>query len=163
MTELIALISSMAFGLVVNLLSNVVGNRLDPTVGRLLKKLGLLPAERSKTYEERMSSLTANVAKASAEMDRVLREMALVGQEHLSAVKSLERQLGDLRMKEQSLKEQIQALEQTPIPVAEYFAGLVEQGNRQGERRSAWRDYLLFAAGVVVSAVVSIILKQFGI
>ncbi len=42
---------------------------------------------------------------------------------------------------------------------AEYFATLVNKG----EKSSALRDYILFTAGVVVSAIVAVVLKHFGL
>ena len=68
-------------------------------------------------------------------------------------------QLGDLTQQEGQLRKTIQELQQVPLPAAEYFASLVNKG----EKSSALRDYVLFTAGVVVSAVVTVVLKHFGL
>ncbi len=60
-----------------------------------------------------------------------------------------------LETREKELKEKIEALESTPLPVAEHFAKLLESG----EKRSAKRDYVLFGAGVVVTTGVAIIIQ----
>jgi len=54
---------------------------------------------------------------------------------------------------------QIESLKNVPIPAAEHFAMLLEKG----QRKSAVRNYILFLAGVVVSAEVAIVLKAFGL
>jgi len=75
------------------------------------------------------------------------------------AVLKLEEDLGILTEQEQDLRKRIEGLKHVPLPAAEYFASLVDRG----ERRSALRDYALFTFGVLVSAGVTIILKKFGL
>jgi hypothetical protein len=51
-------------------------------------------------------------------------------------------------------------LQNVPLPVAQEFAKLVAPA----EKKSARRDYLLFVSGVVVTTVITVILKKlFGI
>jgi hypothetical protein len=108
-----------------------------------------------KTYSERLSDLTSSLTKASSEVDAVLQEMKRVALEREKSVASLESGLAELESKERELKESISALQNVPIPVAAYFAKLVEPG----ERRSARRDYLLFTSGVVVTTIVTILMQ----
>ncbi len=76
-----------------------------------------------------------------------------------SAVAKLETQLGKLSQEEGQLRKTIEELQQVPLPAAEYFASLVNKDNKRG----TLRDYVLFVAGVVVSAIVTIALKHFGL
>jgi hypothetical protein len=76
-----------------------------------------------------------------------------------SAVAELETKLENLSAQEGRLRQTIEHLQNIPLPAAEHFAELI----KQEEKGSALRDYALFVAGVVVSAVVSIILKHYGI
>jgi L-lysine 2,3-aminomutase len=75
------------------------------------------------------------------------------------SVTKLEEQLGLLTQQEEELRQRIEKLKDVPLPAAEYFASLVNKG----EKSSALRDYVLFAAGVVVTAGVTILLKHFGL
>jgi hypothetical protein len=68
-------------------------------------------------------------------------------------------QIAEMEQQKERLQQTIEELEGIPIPVAERFAELVDQG----ERKSAWRDYALFGLGVVVSTVVAIILGLLGL
>lgn len=85
----------------------------------------------------------------------MLAELSQVARSREVAVQKLEIDLVALETREKELKEKIEALESTPLPVAEYFAKLVDSG----EKRSAWRDYILFGAGVVMTTVIAIIIQ----
>jgi len=111
-----------------------------------------------KTYSERLAELTENLTRASREVDAVLTEFAGVAKERSRAVQQLETDLMAMSGRERELKERIEVLEKTPLPVAEHFARLVAPG----ERRSAVRDYMLFGAGVVVSTLIGIAIQVFG-
>jgi hypothetical protein len=111
--------------------------------------------ESEKPYSERLAELTGNLLKASREVDAVLVELARVAQDRAKAVQQLEADLATMEGREKELKERVEALEKTPLAVAEHFATLVAPG----ERRSAVRDYLLFGAGVVVSTVIGIAIQ----
>jgi hypothetical protein len=57
------------------------------------------------------------------------------------------------------LKRRVESLKSVPIPAAEYFANLMEKG----ERKSAFRDYTLFLLGVIVSGIVAVVLRMLGL
>jgi hypothetical protein len=110
-------------------------------------------------YQDRLSELTESLSKSSAEVDSVLAEIAHVSAERAKAVSQLEQELATLEQQERELQTRIQALQSVPIPVAEHFAALTAAG----DKRSARRDYLLFAAGVVVSTGIAIVLHLAGL
>lgn len=110
-----------------------------------------------KPYSERLTELTESLTKASREVDAVLVELAQVAKDRARAVQQLEADLTTMEGREKELKQRIDALERTPLAVAEHFAALVTPG----ERRSAMRDYLLFGAGVVVSTAIGIAIQIF--
>jgi chromosome segregation ATPase len=141
---------------VLGAIASLLGGGLASTelIRKLLRR-ALGKPEPSRTHSERLSELTASLTTASAEVDSILRELSTVAREKEKSVKQLEVGLSSLQEKEQALKDKISALENTPLPVAEHFAKLVESG----EKRSATRDYVLFGAGVVVTAVVTIIIQ----
>jgi septal ring factor EnvC (AmiA/AmiB activator) len=113
----------------------------------------------SKSYKEQMAKLTQSLVRASSEVDHILQEMTEVSQQRETAITKLEQQLGSLSEREKELQKKIDTLEKVPLPAVEYFASVVERG----EKRSAWRDYSLFGLGVIVSTVIAIVLRLFGI
>jgi len=119
--------------------------------------LGIPPAKErpgpKPLYSERVSQLSASLIKASSEVDCILQEMVQVSQERATAISSLEQQLTELSEEEKELRAKIESLEKTPVPVADYFATLIEGG----EKRERRRDYLLFGLGLVASFPISII------
>jgi hypothetical protein len=102
--------------------------------------------------------LFAELSEASKKMDGVVSRIQEFTKMRESAVLKLETQLSTLSAQEGELRKTIQQLQQVPLPAAEYFARLVNKG----EKSSALRDYVLFFAGVVVSTIVAIVLKHFG-
>jgi len=96
---------------------------------------------------------------AAKNMDAVISQIQEYTTQRQSEVSRLEAQLSTLAREEGQLRETIKNLQGVPLPAAEYFATLVNKG----EKSSAKRDYLLFTAGVVVSVIVAIVLKHFGL
>lgn len=125
---------------------------------RLLRRILKKEETPQESYSERLARLTESLTKASTEVDGVLKELAQIARDREQAVQKLEGELGELESKEKQLQQRIQELEKVPLPVAEHFAKLIAAG----EKRSAWRDYFLFGAGVVVSTIIAIILKLLG-
>jgi hypothetical protein len=57
-----------------------------------------------------------------------------------------------------AIKQKIATLEKVPIEAMKHF----EEALNKGDKRSAYRDYILFGEGVIVSTVISTILKLIG-
>lgn len=111
------------------------------------------------SYAQRLSSLTGDLVKASQQVHSVLSELAQVARLREATGQRLEADLKGLEEREKQLRRKIEHLEKVPLPVADYFAEM----SKQGEKRSAWRDYMLFGGGVVVSTVIAIVLKLVGL
>jgi transcriptional regulator of nitric oxide reductase len=112
------------------------------------------------SYREKIAALTRSLVESSAHVDRILKEMQEVSQQRETAIITLEQKLSELSEREKNLQEKVTMLEKVPLKAIEYFVDAVEKG----EQRSAWRDYILFALGVVVSTVIAVMLKTiFGI
>jgi septal ring factor EnvC (AmiA/AmiB activator) len=144
-------------------LSSLLGGATTYVIARLGKKArGRELAEKgqSATYRERMDKLLRDLTRASAEMDQTLVEMSMVSKERETALSELETKLQDLSGREQELQKRVDTLKQVPVPAVQYLL----EATSKAERRSATRDYVLFGLGVVVSTVVTIVLKvAFGI
>jgi hypothetical protein len=115
------------------------------------------PSEEGKTltYQARMETLTTNLANASSEVDKILEEISRVSQEREERLKTLETKLDELSGHEKEMQSRVEALKNMPLPAVEYFLEVTQKE----ERRSATRDYTLFALGVVASMVVTVFLK----
>lgn len=128
---------------------------------RLLQLLN--PSQRQSkpiTYREKMERLTAKLGRASSEVDGILQEMNLATQARKQALEVAEQKLEELNKRKEEMEKRVDSLKKMPLPAVEYFI----QATEKAEWRSARRDYVLFAAGVVVSTIVGIVLKVgFGI
>jgi DNA repair ATPase RecN len=148
--QIIAAVLSLVAGLIPisgisqNLIWRILGREEPPKV---------------ESYSERLSRLTHELTKASVEVDSLLTELAKVASDREHAVQRLESNLTKLEEHEKNLQKRIDDLKSVPVPVAEHFASLIAQG----EKRSAWRDYILFGIGVVVSTVIAIVLRLAGL
>ena len=112
------------------------------------------------SYSEKMAALNRSLVDGSREVDRVLKEMAEVAHKREIAISELEQELKALSEREKHLQEKVTNLEKVPLPAMQYFVSEMERG----EKRSTWRDYILFGAGAIVSTVIAIVLKlAFGI
>ena len=155
---------SLILGIVGNLVRSALEDVLEVLVRGALRRWPFLARlagvpQKPQSYAERISELTSDLGKATAALDGILLEMSQVTKERERSIASLEMQVRQLEEREKELNTTIENLKNVPLPVAEHFAALANKG----EKRTARRDYLLFAAGVIVSAIVSIILKVFGI
>lgn len=75
------------------------------------------------------------------------------------AILKLEIELKKLEVAEREQREKVNALKDIPLPAVDHLLRQIEPG----ERRSRRRDYFLFVAGAIVSALISIILSYFGV
>ncbi len=148
----IEVLASIIAGLASLVAGGVASSKL---IQKLFRHLLGIRREPEKPYSERLAQLTASLTKASREVDSVLSELAQVARSREGAVQKLETDLAALETREKELKEKIEALESTPIPVAEHFAKLLESG----QQRSATRDYVLFGAGVIVTTAIAVIIQ----
>jgi len=106
---------------------------------------------RTITYSEKISELTESLTNASAEVDRILKEMAQIVRERELAISSLEQREKDLQSK-------IDSLEKVPVEAAEFFTKYLESHDKKSSRR----DLILFALGAFLS-IVSISLGVLGL
>lgn len=146
------IITSLIAGLATLIAGGVASSEV---IQKLVRHLLGIKKEPKKHYSERLSELTDSLTKASREVDSVLSELAQVAQDREVAVRKLENDLQAMEIREKELKDKIAALENTPLPVAEHFAKLLESG----EKRGAKRDYILFGAGAVLTTIIAVIIQ----
>lgn len=107
------------------------------------------------SYLERTTKTLDSLKKASEEMEIATFEFNSIMKEKQATVDFLEGKLSVLSLKETELRDKINTLQNVPIEAMKHFEEMLNKGNK----RSAYRDYLLFGAGVVVSVIVGIILN----
>jgi chromosome segregation ATPase len=139
--EAAAAVLSLLAGLAANLVSSQLKSRRE-----------------EESHSDKLKRLTQTLTTTSVEFEEHLREMTELAHSREGAVRELEVRMTSLQAREQSLKTQIDTLQNTPIEVAEYFAKLTSAG----ESRSARRDYILFGLGVIVSTLIGVILHALG-
>jgi hypothetical protein len=123
-----------------------------PLGKEIVKAFGI---ERSTDGPEQMFEALSS---ASQKMDVIVKQIQNYTEGREQAVAELESHLGLLSQQEQEMKQRIQGLRNVPLPAAEYFAQLVNKS----EKRSAYRDYVLFLLGVLVTAGVGVLLRKLG-
>lgn len=153
----------MPIGIIVELLTGIAALILGEAamskfVRDWIRKILDKKKEPTKSYSDKLSELTRSLNRSTQEVDKILIEMSNVAKERGETVSTLEEDLLNLERREQETKKRIQDLENVPLAAVEHFAQLTSAG----EKRSARRDYLLFAAGVLVSTIIAIVLKIFG-
>lgn len=116
------------------------------------------PIEPIPTYRERISITLDALKKASDEMETATLEFNSIMKEKQSTIDELEAKLTDLSDKETELTSKIETLKKVPIEALAHFESILSKG----DKRSAYRDYILFGTGVLVSIIVTILLKRFG-
>ena len=109
-------------------------------------------------YSIRIENSLEGLKKASSEIDTLLIEFDSISKERQNKIQGLEKKLNDLTLQESALKDKIQTLEKVPIEAVKHFEDLLAKG----DKRSAYRDYILFGSGVVLSVIVGILLKLIG-
>jgi len=117
------------------------------------------PRGHSQSYAARLSQLTQKLVDSTREVDRIFEELASVAKERQERVAEMERQLQMLEQVEMERTERIEALRRVDEQTARHILSLIEPS----EKRNARRDYMLFAAGIIVSAGLSILLAALGV
>jgi hypothetical protein len=109
-------------------------------------------------YKERIEKTLSTLKSASDEIDAASEEISSLMKAKQLSVDSLELKLAELSSKENELKTKIEALQNVPLPAVGEFEKMLSKG----DKRSALRDYVLFVSGVIVSVIVTVILKKLG-
>ena len=146
----VAFSSNVLTEVIVNLIAGLAVGLLVLSVQQLRLKIR---APQEKPYSQRLAELSESLVKASSEVDNLLSELTKIAGDREENVRRLETELTQLEKREKQLQQRIQDLEKVPVPVAEHFAALIARG----EKKSAWRDYILFGAGVLVAVLLRLV------
>lgn len=139
---------------IITAILNIIGSLIVGLIGFALVDARAIrrrrwEAEFGTSYQDQISQLSNRLRSISDEAARIMAEMSIIMEERAFSVSSPETELENLSKKETELRDKLEALENVPIEAVDHFTALVEAR----ERRSALRDYILFALGVLVSTV----------
>jgi hypothetical protein len=162
MEPLTALLAAAALSLASGFLSEVVPALRRIVLRSLRIDLSQKAAEKT-IYQERMTRLTNALRQSSSDFDVLLLDMQEVARSREAAVSVLEAKLSELSDREESMRQRIAQLDAVQPEAAREFVRLMDQEQAKGERRSAKRDYILFATGVIVTVVLTLLFHALGI
>jgi len=106
------------------------------------------------TYPERVKQLSADLARASSEVEHVLEEVAIVSRARTEAFANLEQRVKELAQHEKDLQTRVETLKNISLPAAEYFLEAHEK-----PKADPGREYFLFGLGALTSAAIALLLK----
>ncbi|WP_405199140.1 hypothetical protein [Christiangramia sp. LLG6405-1] len=113
--------------------------------------------EKPKSYKIRLEETLSTLNKAFKEVDKATEEFTILMKEKEQTIDILEQKLKELSKEEAEIKERVDTLQKIPLEAISHFEQIVNKG----DKRSALRDYLLFVSGIIVSVIVTIILKVY--
>ncbi len=129
-------------------------NERELRINKLLAKFFEFETNQ-KTYKERLSETVKTLNNAFAEVEKATVEFTQLMQEKEKGIDFLEKKLNQLSAEESELKVKVETLQKIPIEAIPYFEEILNKG----EKRSTYRDYILFVLGIVVSVIVTVVLK----
>ena len=106
-----------------------------------------------------LTRLVNNLNKTSSELDKNLAEIVQVAQHRAEAATKLQAEIDRLEQTEEEYLVRIEILKNEPLRVINDLLNELEPN----QIRSPRRDFMLFVAGVIVSAIVSIVLGLLGL
>ena len=106
-----------------------------------------------------LTRLVDNLNKTSSELDKNLAEIVQVAQHRAEAATKLQAEIDRLEQTEEEYLVRIETLKNEPLRVINDLLNELEPN----QIRSPRRDFMLFVAGVIVSAIVSIVLGVLGL
>lgn len=161
--ELLASLIAASLGAIFPLTKNIIKSYLEISIkeGRKTKfndyvaKLFDIEVEEHKTYKVRLEETLTVLKSAFAEVDKATIEFTELMKEKEKSIDILEKRLSDLSNEEITLKSKVETLQKVPIEALTHFEEILSKG----DKRSAFRDYLLFFSGIIASVIVTLVLK----
>ena len=149
-----SLYQSGYLSLILGILVPVIGAGIVFLVTRARRNNSRGSKQDMASYPERVKQLSADLARASSEVEHVLEEVAIVSRSRTEAFANLELHVKELARYEQDLQSRVETLKNISIPPAEYYLEAHER-----PKTNPQREYLLFGLGAIVSAAITLLLK----
>jgi hypothetical protein len=162
-TLLLAPLISALVGILIPALKDLVrAMRTNPKAERLFSSSfgkALLKAFDLDAPKDSPETLFAELSDASKKIDGIVGRIEEYTKGREVSVRQLEAQLSQLTQQEAETRHRIEVLKQVPVDVVPIMEAMLSKR----EKSSSYRDYALFIAGVVVSAIITIVLKHYGL
>lgn len=155
---IIGALASLLFGSSFSYIEKIFSKYPNIKLVKLLVKLNLLEIKDNQSYKERIQQSINSLEIASNEVDKFLLEIKSISAEKQKTIEDMESQLDLLSKREIEMKSKVKALEDVPLEAVKYFEDILNKGNK----RSEYRDYLLFGLGVLVTTIITIVLNYFN-
>ena len=112
---------------------------------------------------ERLQQSISKLSTASQEIDTIIQDIVQDINRRQSALEELKARHQLLSQEEAELSKRVEMLKGLPLEVAKYFQQINEQSLQQMEKKRARRDILMFLLGIIVTTIIAILLKVFGV
>ncbi len=116
---------------------------------------------------ERLQQLVGILNSTAQEADKLIQEISQDLKQRQESLAQLQVRNTSLSAEEEAIKKRLEILRETKVEVAEYFQKQNEESLERIERRGVRRDLFIFIVGVVVTAIVTVVvsvaLKHFGL
>lgn len=144
---------------IIAIIGAILSSIFVPRLARMLVAAEKREQARQPGSAERLQQLIRTLDRTAREASVLIQEIETDLQSRLQTLAGLQHRNAELTAEEEMLNRRLEALRSTKVEVAEYFEQSMETMERQGARR----DLLLFGAGAVTTAIISILLKHFGL
>lgn len=112
---------------------------------------------------ERIQQSISKLTNASQEVDIIIQDVIKDIKNRHAILEELKTTHQSLVQEEKELSKRVEALKGIPIEVAKYFQQINEEALQQMENKRAKRDILMFIFGIIVTTVIAMILRSFGL
>jgi hypothetical protein len=118
-----------------------------------------LQGRNSLSYSDKLQLLLQRLKNTSDDVDEIIAEYAQICHAQVLTVERLNENIEKLKITEKEYTEKIEDLKNLPLPVIDHLLKQLEPS----ERRSMWRDIMLFILGLIISPIIAYVLKSLGI
>jgi archaellum component FlaC len=120
-------------------------------------------ARREVTPGERIQQSISKLNSVTQEIDAIIQDIVRDIKSRQTVLEDLKTRHQTLSQEEAELSKRVKILKDLPLEVAKYFQQISEQTLQQMEKKRARRDILMFVLGIVVTTVIAILLRFFGV
>jgi predicted transcriptional regulator len=145
--NLVGVLWQLIIAILIGLVIFIIENRV---ISRRAREAGDKP-----TSTGDLARLVKGLNKTSTELDKILAQIVEVAQDRAEAATKLQAEMKKLEEAEEEYLVRIEILKNEPLRV---MSDLLDE-LQPNQIRTPRRDFMLFAAGVVLSAAISLVLK----
>jgi DNA repair exonuclease SbcCD ATPase subunit len=108
---------------------------------------------------EQIQQIISGLSTFSDKIDYTIKNVAKDIEHRQIVLEELKARHSILSQEEEKLSKRVQALKDLPLETAKHFQQISEQTLQRAEKKRTKRDILIFILGIVVTTIISILLK----